>query len=108
MLGEGVGQNRIIAQKIEKIHLMDSAKGYRRINDDRNILATIALKVNDRKPRGSQDLQSKGHQVYDQVCEPPGCTRQADNPQFIAENILNREFPANKPNEKWLTDVTGF
>jgi len=37
-----------------------------------------------------------------------GCTRQADNPQFIAENILNREFTADKPNEKWLTDVTEF
>lgn len=37
-----------------------------------------------------------------------GCTRQAANPQFIAENILNREFNASEPNEKWLTDVTEF
>ncbi len=37
-----------------------------------------------------------------------GCTRQASNPQYIAENILNREFHADKPNEKWLTDVTEF
>lgn len=29
-------------------------------------------------------------------------------PQITAENILNREFVANKPNEKWLTDVTEF
>jgi transposase-like protein len=29
-------------------------------------------------------------------------------PQITAENILNREFFANKPNEKWLTDVTEF
>jgi transposase InsO family protein len=29
-------------------------------------------------------------------------------PQIIAENILNREFNADKPNEKWLTDVTEF
>ena len=35
-----------------------------------------------------------------------GCTRHAENPQFIAENKLNREFKAEKPNEKWLTDVT--
>lgn len=26
----------------------------------------------------------------------------------IAENILNREFTADKPNEKWTTDVTEF
>ena len=37
-----------------------------------------------------------------------GCTRQAANPQYIAENILNREFTAKAPNEKWLTDVTEF
>ena len=37
-----------------------------------------------------------------------GCTRQAANPQFIAENVLNREFYADAPNEKWLTDVTEF
>lgn len=29
-------------------------------------------------------------------------------PQVTAENILNREFTANRPNEKWLTDVTEF
>ena len=32
----------------------------------------------------------------------------AANPQFVAENILNREFYADAPNEKWLTDVTEF
>ncbi len=37
-----------------------------------------------------------------------GCTRQASNPQFIAENLLNRDFTADAPNEKWLTDVTEF
>lgn len=37
-----------------------------------------------------------------------GCTRQAANPQYIAENTLNREFKADAPNEKWLTDVTEF
>lgn len=29
-------------------------------------------------------------------------------PQHIAENILNREFTASKPNEKWVTNVTEF
>lgn len=37
-----------------------------------------------------------------------GCTRRAKNPQYIAENLLNRQFHADKPNEKWLTDVTEF
>ena len=29
-------------------------------------------------------------------------------PQITAENILNRDFHADKPNEKWLTDITEF
>ncbi len=29
-------------------------------------------------------------------------------PQHIAENVLNREFKASKPNKKWVTDVTEF
>lgn len=37
-----------------------------------------------------------------------GCTVNARTPQHIAENILNRNFTADAPNEKWLTDVTEF
>ena len=37
-----------------------------------------------------------------------GCTRHAKNPQYLAENLLNWQFYAAKPNEKWLTDVTEF
>ena len=37
-----------------------------------------------------------------------GCTRQAKNHQYLAENLLDRQFYAEKPNEKWLTDVTEF
>ncbi|WP_432806324.1 IS3 family transposase [Lederbergia citrisecunda] len=29
-------------------------------------------------------------------------------PQHVAENVLNRDFKAEKPNEKWVTDVTEF
>ncbi|WP_108672585.1 IS3 family transposase, partial [Peribacillus acanthi] len=29
-------------------------------------------------------------------------------PQHVAENVLNREFTAERPNEKWATDVTEF
>ena len=37
-----------------------------------------------------------------------GCTRRAKNPQYLAENLLDRQFYAAKPDEKWLTDVTEF
>ncbi|MHC1731934.1 MAG: IS3 family transposase [Bacteroidales bacterium] len=29
-------------------------------------------------------------------------------PQVTAENLLNRDFTAENPNQKWLTDVTEF
>lgn len=29
-------------------------------------------------------------------------------PEFTTENILNREFISNGPNQKWLTDITEF
>lgn len=34
--------------------------------------------------------------------------RQAKTSQYITENILDRQFRAQAPNEKWLTDVTEF
>lgn len=34
--------------------------------------------------------------------------RQAKNSQYLAENLLNRQFYSTKPNERWLTDVTEF
>ncbi|MGO5027415.1 hypothetical protein [Candidatus Agathobaculum pullicola] len=35
-------------------------------------------------------------------CNNHGCTRQAKNPQHLAENLLGRQFFADRPNEKWL------
>lgn len=29
-------------------------------------------------------------------------------PQHVSENLLNRDFKATKPNEKWCTDITEF
>ena len=88
---------------MEEIHRKDPSKGYRRINDD--LYRKHGIKINDKRALRicrTRDIKStikyRNH----------GCTRQADNPQFIAENILNRKFTADKPNEKWLTDVTEF
>lgn len=83
--------------------MKDSSKGYRRINDD--LYRDYGIKVNDKRVLRicrAKDIKSTIKYANH------GCTRQADNPQFIAENILNREFTADKPNEKWLTDVTEF
>lgn len=40
--------------------------------------------------------------------KPKSCTRRERNPDHIAKNYLHREFYADKPNEKWLTDVSKF
>ena len=88
---------------MEEIHMEDPSKGYRRINDD--LYRRYNIRVNDKRVlRICRARSIKSTIKY----ANQGCTRQADNPQFIAENILNREFTANKPNEKWLTDVTEF
>ena len=78
-------------------------KGYRRIRDDLDRYHDI--KANDK--RVLRICRKKGIKSTIKYSNH-GCTRQAANPQFIAENILNREFIADKPNEKWLTDVTEF
>ncbi len=36
------------------------------------------------------------------------CTKPASDPAYVAENILNRKFKSDMPNEKWVTDVSEF
>ena len=83
---------------------MDSPdKGYRRIRDD--LERYSGIKANDK--RILRICRKKGIKSTIKYSNN-GCTRQAANPQFIAENVLNREFSAEAPNQKWLTDVTEF
>ena len=96
-------KNTKIAEIIEEIHAESPDKGYRRIRDDLERFHDTP--VNDKRIlRICRNLGIKSTIKYSNH----GCTRQASNPQYIAENILNREFHAQKPNEKWLTDVTEF
>ena len=83
---------------------MDSPdKGYRRINDD--LRHDHHIHVNDKRVlRICRKKDIKSTIKYSNH----GCTRRAKNPQYVAENILNRDFHAKAPNEKWLTDVTEF
>ena len=101
--GRRVRQNRFIAGKIEEIHNEDPSKGYRRINDD--LRRRHGIRVNDK--RILRICRARGIRSTIKYASH-GCTIKADNPQFIAENILDRDFTAEKPNEKWLTDVTEF
>ncbi len=101
--GERTKQNKKIAQKVEEIHVASPDKGYRRIRDE--LAHDHDIVVNDKRVlRICRSLDIKSTIKYN--CH--GCTRNARNPQHVAENILNRTFSAEKPNEKWLTDVTEF
>lgn len=96
-------ENENLAEKIEKIHEISPDKGYRRINDD--LRHDYGIRVNDKRVlRICRAKNIKSTVKY----ANQGCTRRAKNPQYVAENILNRQFHADKPNEKWLTDVTEF
>ena len=96
-------ENEAIAEKIEQIHIETPDKGYRRINDD--LRHDHNIHVNDKRVlRICRKKDIKSTIKYSNH----GCTRRANNPQYIAENVLNRDFHAKAPNEKWLTDVTEF
>ena len=96
-------ENERLAEEIEKIHTASPDKGYRRINDD--LRHDQGIHVNDKRVlRICRAEDIKSTIKYSNK----GCTRQAKNPQYLAENLLDRQFHASKPNEKWLTDVTEF
>lgn len=100
---ENEKENQEIAEMIEEIHTESPDKGYGRIRDDLERYHDI--NVNDKRVlRICRNKNIKSTIKHSNN----GCTRQATNPQYIAENTLNREFTANAPNEKWLTDVTEF
>ncbi len=102
-MSKGELENEHITSIMEQIHGEYPDKGYRRIRDDLERYHDI--KVNDKRVlRICRKNDIKSTIKYSNN----GCTRQAANPQYIAENVLNRNFTAEAPNEKWLTDVTEF
>lgn len=96
-------ENGKIAEEIEKIHSTSPDKGYRRIRDE--LERYHGIKANDK--RVLRLCRKRGIKSTIKYANN-GCTHHAKNPQYIAQNLLNREFTAEMPNEKWLTDVTEF
>jgi Transposase and inactivated derivatives len=96
-------RNERIAKEIEKIHEAHPDMGYRRIRDELDANHRIA--VNDK--RVLRICRSRAIQSSIKW-KPKSCTRADRNPDHIAKNFLHREFSADKPNEKWLTDVSEF
>lgn len=95
--------NEVIAENAEQIHSEHPDMGYRRIRD--TLEHDYGISVNDKRVlRVCRKKNIKSQIKHRYNC----CTRPTSNPQYIAENILNREFKADNCNEKWVTDVTEF
>lgn len=95
--------NELVAEKILEVHDKHPDMGYRRIRD--TLEHDYDINVNDKRVLRvcrKKKIQSCIKHKYN--C----CTKPASDPAYISENILNREFRSNKPNEKWLTDVSEF
>lgn len=96
-------ENIKISRAIRHIHEEDPSKGYRRIKDD--LSRDYGMAVNDKRVlRICRALGIRSDIKYSR----DGCTVNDRNPAHVAENVLNREFVATSPNEKWVTDVTEF
>lgn len=103
MQSRRAAENERLADRIEKIHAESPDKGYRRLNDD--LRHDYGIHVNDKRVLRicrARDIRSTVKYNHH------GCTRRGKGPQYLAENLLGRQFHADKPNEKWLTDVTEF
>lgn len=101
--GGRVAENQRIAQLVQEIHRESPDKGYRRIRDDLD--KYYHTPVNDK--RTLRICRGLGIQSVVKHA-PHGCTRAASSPRQLAENVLDRQFYTDRPNEKWLTDVTEF
>ena len=88
-------ENQRIAEIAEQIHTENPDKGYRRINDD--LAKYHDIHINDKRAlRICRKKNLKSTIKYTNN----GCTKSEKDPQIVAENILNREFHADAPNEK--------
>ena len=95
--------NKEVSEKIKDIHEAHPDMGYRRIRDELDKRHGIA--VNDKRVLR---ICRKEHIQSTIKWKPKSCTRSSNDPEHIARNYLNRDFHADAPNEKWLTDVTEF
>ena len=102
-LSPRTAENERIADLVEDIHEKHPEMGYRRLKDELD--RHHDTHVNDKRMlRICRSRRIKSTIKYNNH----GCTRQGKNPYYLADNLLNREFKADKPNQKWLTDVTEF
>ena len=85
------------------IHTSHPDMGYRRISDELN--RRYDVHVNEKRIlRIDRVLHIQS--TIKHRCN--SCTRSSTAPEYTTKNYLNRDFKAETPNQKWLTDVTEF
>ncbi|MGG5369064.1 IS3 family transposase [Enterococcus sp. AZ196] len=96
-------ENMELAKVIRTIHDDHPEKGYRSINNTLN--REHDIHVNDKRV-----LRICRHEGIQSTIKHSAnsITKRANQPYHVAENILDRKFTAEAPNQKWLTDVTEF
>lgn len=96
-------ENERIAEKVKEIHKVHPDMGYRRIRDELD--RHHGIRVNDKRVlRICRALHIQSTIKF----RRHGCTRSVVSPAYVAKNYLGRQFHADAPNRKWLTDVTEF
>lgn len=96
-------ENERIAALMKKHHEEHPEKGYRRLRDD--LETEDHIHINDKR---AHRICRKKHIQSTIKWRPKGCTRSSGDPMYVAENVLHRDFTAERPNQKWLADVSEF
>jgi putative transposase len=99
-------ENQQLVASIQHLYTqVDGIYGYRR----------IAMTINrQRRIEGLKKVNKKRIYRLMQICGLEAIIRRKPKryrkvkPDYVSENILAREFTAEKPNQKWCTDVTEF
>ena len=96
-------ENSRLSKLLKEIHDKHPDMGYRRLGDE--LSRKCGFRINDKR---SLRLCRAGRIQSSIKWKPKCCTRAAKAAAHIEDNILNREFTASAPNQKWLTDVSEF
>ncbi|WP_327796049.1 IS3 family transposase [Tetragenococcus koreensis] len=96
-------ENQRLASWIRQIHQAHPDMGYRRIRDE--LYGRYDLPVSDKRV-----LRICRYEGIQSTIKSPAnsLTVPAKHPYHTADNILDRNFHAEAPNEKWCTDISEF
>lgn len=92
-------ENRAFLETIKKIHLKS-----RRIYGAPQI--TNNLPENQRASKNRVVRLMRANGIRSKVTKKYKATTYSNHNLPVADNILNREFTAEKPNQKWVSDIT--